>query len=145
MEERVYGHKPKIYIASPYTKGDTAVNVKVSMDMFSLLVDMGFAPFCPLTTHFLHMMNPKEYQVWIDYDFEWVTVCNVLFRVPGDSSGADMEADVAKDCYIPVVHDILELISLSETKEWPLNPDIPRDVAFVRYNKIIRINPELYI
>ena len=42
----------KVYIASPYTKGDTAVNVKRQLDAVDELMDAGFAPFAPLYSHF---------------------------------------------------------------------------------------------
>ena len=56
----------KVYIASPYTKGDVAVNVKRQIRMASQLMDNGFAPFWPLLSHFQHMMFPRPYQDWIE-------------------------------------------------------------------------------
>jgi hypothetical protein len=99
----------KIYIASPYTLGDVAVNVKRQMDVASHLIDLGYAPFWPLHSHFLHMAHPKPYEKWIDIDLEWILVCDGLLRLDGDSSGADLEEQFAKLHHIPVYHSVNEL------------------------------------
>ncbi len=84
-----------VYIASPYTKGDVADNVRVSMLTASKLIDDGFFPYCPLLAHFLHMQNPKDYNVWMRQDLYWLSKCNCVLRLPGESSGADMEVNTA--------------------------------------------------
>lgn len=101
----------KVYIASPYTKGDIALNVKNSMDAATTLMDLGFAPFCPLLTHFLHIAHPRPYQDWVAWDNEWVVVCDALLRLPGDSRGADAEVQLAKQYHIPVFSSIRDLLS----------------------------------
>lgn len=85
----------KIYIASPYTVGDVAVNVKRQMDTASYLTDVGFAPFWPLHSHFLHMVHPKTYDKWIALDLQWILACDALLRLGGESKGADMEVQFA--------------------------------------------------
>ena len=69
----------KVYIASPYTKGDVAVNVKVQIDAYVELLDYGLTPFMPLHTHFIHMAHPRDYEVWMRIDFEWIE-SSVLHR-----------------------------------------------------------------
>ena len=99
----------KVYIASPYTKGDVAVNVKVQLDTYDELMTKGFAPFAPLYSHFQHMAHPRPYEDWIKIDLEWVKVCDCLLRLPGESSGADGEVEFAKELGIPVYYSIEEL------------------------------------
>ena len=106
----------KIYIASPYTIGDTAVNVHTSLEAADAVIRMGAAPFAPLLSHFQHMMFPQHYQVWIDLDIVWVESCDALLRLPGESSGADGELAHAQAMGIPVFH------TLEELKAW-LNPE----------------------
>lgn len=36
-----------VYIASPYTLGDIAVNVRKQMDVTDILISKGFLPFTP--------------------------------------------------------------------------------------------------
>ena len=100
----------KVYIASPYTKGDVAVNVKAQLDCADELIDLGFAPFAPLYTHFQHMVHPRPYKDWIRLDREWVLICDCLLRLPGESSGADSEVELAEQNNIPVYYDIDSLV-----------------------------------
>ena len=92
----------KVYIASPYTKGDVAVNVKKQLDCADRLMNLGFAPYAPLMSHFQHMAHPRPYEDWIEIDKEWVLACDCVFRLPGESSGADGEVALAKQKNIPV-------------------------------------------
>lgn len=81
----------KVYIASPYTRGDVAVNVKVQLDTASELIRHEFCPFVPLLCHFWHMAHPEEYDVWIRYSMEWLRQCDFVLRLDGESKGADDE------------------------------------------------------
>jgi hypothetical protein len=101
--------KTKVYIASPYTKGDVAVNVKRQMDMADQLMTLGYAPFAPLYSHFQHMAHPRPYADWIAIDLEWVPACDVLLRLDGESSGADGEVAFARERGIPVVFSVEQL------------------------------------
>lgn len=92
----------KIYIASPYTKGDVAVNVKRQIDCADELMNLGYAPFAPLYSHFQHMAHPRAYEDWVRIDLVWVTVCDALLRLDGESVGADGEVRYARDHNIPV-------------------------------------------
>ena len=96
----------KVYIASPYTKGDVAVNVKVQMDVADVLIERGFAPFVPLYSHFQHMAHPRPYQDWIKLDLEWVASCDCLLRLKGESEGADGEVKYAKELRLPVFYSV---------------------------------------
>ena len=100
----------RIYIASPYTKGDQAENVKAQMDAAHRLMEAGFAPFWPLHSHFMQMVYPKPYAVWLDWDLTWLKCCDALLRLPGKSNGADIEVSCAKVNEIPVFYSIEELI-----------------------------------
>lgn len=94
----------KVYIASPYTLGDVAVNVKRQIDAVDKLMDKGFAPFAPLYSHFQHMVHPRPYKIW-------VIACDCLLRLKGESVGADGEVDLAIKNNIPVFYSIDDLCS----------------------------------
>lgn len=102
--------KIKVYIASPYTKGDVAVNVKRQIDCVDELMTLGYAPLAPLYSHFQHMAHPRPYADWIAIDLEWIPVCDVLLRLDGESSGADGEVAHAESCGVPVVFSVAELM-----------------------------------
>ncbi len=99
----------KVYIASPYTLGDVAVNVKLQIDTVNELMDEGFAPFAPLYSHFQHMVHPRPYQDWIDICLEWVGVCDCLLRLGGESKGAEGEIKLANELGLPIFYSTDEL------------------------------------
>lgn len=106
----------KVYIASPYTKGDIAVNVKAQIDVVDVLMDLGFAPYSPLYSHFQHMAHPRPYTDWVEIDLVWVEVCDCLLRLPGESTGADGEVKLALELGKPVFYAINELVDYYGTK-----------------------------
>ncbi len=103
--------KKVVYIASPYTNGDVAVNVRESFLVADKLAEMGFLPFPPLFSHFWHFLSPHPYQFWTGLDLEWLLHCDAVLRLPGDSSGADNEIDFARSHHIPVYFSIDELVA----------------------------------
>ena len=102
----------KIFVSGPYTKGDVAVNVKNAIDVANKLIDLGFAPYCPHLTHFLHMIKPQDYTKWLELDNEYLKVCDAVLRIPGDSNGADLEVQLALRLKIPVFYNLEELHAL---------------------------------
>ena len=99
----------KVYIASPYTLGDVAKNVKLQLDTVDLLMNSGFVPFTPLYSHFQHMSHPRPYEDWLTIDFEWIKSCDCLLRLDGESNGADKEVEYATKLGIPVFYSIDDL------------------------------------
>jgi len=100
----------KVYIASPYTQGDMAVNVGIQIKTASELIDLGFCPYVPTLNHFIHMFSPKDYETWMSQDFEWVKKCDFVLRLGGYSPGADREIELAINNDIPVVYNIEQLL-----------------------------------
>lgn len=99
----------KVYIASPYTKGDVGANVRRQIDAADDLMNMGLLPFAPLMAHFHHMIHPHEYEYWITYDLGWLESCDCLLRLEGESVGADVEVEKAKELGLPIFYSIREL------------------------------------
>ena len=110
----------RVYIESPYTIGDTAINVKFQMDVADKLMNEGYAPFVPLYSHFQHLVHPRPENEWITIDFEWVTACNCLLRLGGESKGADGEVVYAEDRGIPVFYSIEQLLNYYNNEEYEL-------------------------
>ena len=97
----------RIYIASPYTKGNKVFNVKNSLEIADKLIKTNkFVPFCPLLTHFHHMFFPQSYETWLKFDFIWIGQCQCLLRLPGESLGADREVEEANKLNIPVFYTL---------------------------------------
>jgi len=102
----------KIFISSPYTIGDTGENVRAQIQAANELMDLGFTPFIPLLSHFQHIVFPRPYQDWIENDLEWLEVCDAVLRLPGESKGADLECERAKELGIPVYYSINNLLTM---------------------------------
>jgi len=98
-----------VYIASPYTVGDVAANVKRQIDIASHLMNRGFCPIAPLLSHFIQIQHPRPYENWIEIDFELVRRCDVVLHLRGVSDGADREVAFAKKIGKPVVYAIHDI------------------------------------
>ncbi len=99
----------KVYIAGPYSKGDVAINVRNAFEIANKLADLGYAPFVPHSTHFWHMLFPRPYEFWLELDNQFLPTCNAVLRIPGESSGADKEVELANTLSIPVFISIESL------------------------------------
>jgi hypothetical protein len=98
------------------------------------LVELGYAPFCPQLTVLAELIHPVPYESWLGSDFEWVEVCDVLLRLPGESKGADREVEHAKSKSIPVAYSIEEVLAgfspvttISPSEDWQADYYCPGD------------------
>ena len=123
-------YKPWVYIASPYTKGDTAINVRTQMEVFDKLMDLGVVPYAPLYSHFQHMFIPRDYHDWLRLDIDVIQRCDCCLRLPAisqvkngedyyqhESNGADGEVEEFKRLGRPVFTSFPELIRWLETQK----------------------------
>lgn len=100
----------KVYIAGPYTKGDVAQNVQRAIITGDVLADAGFWPYIPHLTHFWHLITPRPYEFWLEYDSVMIDVCDILLRLDGESSGADKEVKMAEKQGKRIYYSIENLI-----------------------------------
>lgn len=103
--------RTRVYVAGPYTVSDPCVNTHEAIVAADLLLAKGYAPFVSHLSHFWHTVSPKPYGVWLDYDAQWIPVCDVLLRLPGESSGADEECAHAATLGIPVFEGLDALLA----------------------------------
>lgn len=92
----------RVYVAGPYSQGDQAANVRAAIDAADKLAAAGHVPYIPHLTHFWHLVTPRPYQWWLDYDAQWLACCDAVLRLPGRSAGADEEVALAAELGIPV-------------------------------------------
>jgi hypothetical protein len=97
-----------VYIAGPYT-ADPDLCTKQAIDAGHAVMDLGMCPIVPHLSHFMNMQRERHYEDWMKIDFEYVMTCDILWRLPGASPGADREVELAKRHGIPVVHSLEEL------------------------------------
>jgi hypothetical protein len=101
----------RVYIAGPISNGHTAnakntyKNVKAAQEYYYELLKEGWSPFCPHLSYYPWLDFPQEDDIhwarWIELDLDWIDSCGVIIRIPGDSIGADMEMQYAKEHNIP--------------------------------------------
>ena len=106
--------RPKVYVAGPMTDGGGQPNIltiKEGVVVSSFLMEWGYIPFCPQLSFWANQIRPTPYDTWIDYDKEWIEVCDCLLRLPGDSRGADLEAEYALSLGLPVFLDLMTLVA----------------------------------
>jgi len=112
--------KPVVYVASPYTQGDPAMNVHFQCAIFDRLLDDGrVLPIAPLWTHFQHTLFPRKYEEWLKYDAQILKLCDCCLRLTAEnerlgyvqsaSKGADAEAQAFLHDGKPVFFDIQTL------------------------------------
>ena len=99
----------RIYIAAPYSIGDVGVNVRNAINAAEQIVKLGHVPYIPHLTHFLHMIFPRRYDWWLKYDLEWLDVCDAVYRLDGESDGADREVEYAKANKRPVYYALQDI------------------------------------
>ena len=118
---------PIVYIASPYTKGDPAINTHFQCKVFDkLLSDGRVLPVAPLWSHFQDLLFPRPYEDWIKYDKAMLEIYDCCLRLPASiprigyyqdqSSGADEEAEIFKKQGKPVFYSIKDLYSVIDNK-----------------------------
>lgn len=124
----------RIYIAGPISKGDLLQNVKQADEAMRALMLAGFAPFNPMLSVYAGGATRPEQWVtrgerpvwaiadrksslpdvahadWLGMDLEWVAVSHAVLRLPGESTGADLETAHAERHGIPVFHDLAALV-----------------------------------
>jgi hypothetical protein len=95
---------PLIYVAAPYSSGDTDENVDRACAYGEVLRHALFVPFIPHLAQRWDRVSPQDYEYWMDYDFDMLTHADAVVRLPGYSPGADREVAQAIGWQIPVVY-----------------------------------------
>lgn len=100
----------RCYVSGPYTKGDQLENVNKAIDAGNELLDAGIVAHVPHLSHFWHLRIPRHYDDWMAIDLALLPGFNALLRIPGESKGADMEVERAKELGIPVFNSAADVI-----------------------------------
>ena len=115
--------KPLVYVAGPYSGGDTNRNVQRALRVGDMIVAHGGLPIVPHLFHLWDLVDPKPYKHWLDLDLDFILRCDALYRLSGHSPGADKEVKVAKGLGIPVFDENLGY-GKYELVEWLKGYDI---------------------
>ncbi len=94
--------KPLIYVAGPIT-GDPWQCVRKAINVAAALRDnAGMLAYLPQLSVLHEMISPEPYERWIEHGLAMVERCDGIYRLPGDSPGADREVAHAMGLGIPV-------------------------------------------
>lgn len=108
--------RPLVYVAGPYTRPDPVENTRLALDAGEELTDSGlvtaFVPHLTLLWHLVHPHADVEY--WYEFDLTILRRADVLYRMPGASTGADREVAFAESLDIPVFYDIASVLRWAE-------------------------------
>ena len=110
--------QPFLYIAGPYTKPDPVENTHRMIRIADELLSLDVVPVVPHLTMFWHLLRPHPYEHWLAYDLQLMSRCDIVLRVPGESSGADREVIDAERLGIPVIHPATTDECVSAVREW---------------------------
>ena len=102
-----------MYIAGPFTQGDTLVNIHTATSVAQEVLSHGLVPFVPHLTGLWHMIKPGTYKQWMEYDKAWLGKCDALLRLPGYSPGGDEEEKLARQLELPVFYTMRSLLDAS--------------------------------
>ena len=79
------------------------------MLLYALLLSAALH-LCPEPTDvFWHFAFPHAVEFWYAYDLEWLAVCDALYRLPGESVGADKELARAHELGLRVYERIQDI------------------------------------
>ena len=109
--------RPRLYLSTPITLGNRTMNFATACNTQTELMRLGFAVLNPA----LSGQHPDAWNIphdtWMENDYPWVAVADVVLRLPGESKGADMETRFAESLGIPVIHRYHDLLAWKQTWE----------------------------
>ena len=93
--------KPLVYVAGPIT-GDPWGCVRRATHAAAILGDLGCHAYLPQLSILHEIVAPEPYEHWIEHGLAMVERCDGVYRIPGESPGADRETEHALQLAIPV-------------------------------------------
>ena len=114
----------KIYIAAPYsaeTEEELGKNTEAVIDTALALFKKGHFPYIPHLTHWVdkRVKETKIIMEWKDYikwHKPWLETCDAFLYL-GNSKGADLELQMAKDLRKIIFYSVDEVFSVYNKKD----------------------------
>lgn len=69
------------------------------------MVQDGLAPYVPHFDSFMFAGTTVSWNAYLEWDFEWAVLAEAVFRLDGESKGADREVELAEEQGIPVFYE----------------------------------------
>lgn len=102
----------KVYIIAPLTNGETEDNITIfknidnALDTAETLLKMGLIPYVPHLTYFWHAKYQHDHNFWLTFDCHWMNVCDIGFRLAGESKEGDIEEKYFWQRGVPVFYSL---------------------------------------
>ena len=110
---------PWVYLSGPYSSDPCAATNRMCQvwRRWHNRIGERVLIVCPHWSHLQQTVSPMPYEAWIKYDLNVIRVLarsgpGVVFRVPGESSGADREVALARELGVDVV------VGEGELRQW---------------------------
>lgn len=98
----------RVYIAGPISS-DPEKNLEIALDVTNQVIDKGHNPYMPNYNYYLEQKKSRDYELWMKLDDEWLRQCDAIYRIPGESPGADREMKVAKEIGLLIISQLDDL------------------------------------
>jgi nucleoside 2-deoxyribosyltransferase len=93
-----------LYLAGPYTHPDPIENTHRAAIVGTLIYEQTeWVPFIPHLSLLWHMVTPRMPAHWYELDLHQLAHCDAIVRLPGASTGADREMEVAAELGLRIV------------------------------------------
>jgi nucleoside 2-deoxyribosyltransferase len=93
-----------LYIAGPYTHPDPVENTHRAARAGTAVYEMTeWVPFVPHLSLLWHIITPRKEAHWYELDLHQMAHCDAIVRLPGHSTGADREMEVAASLGLEIV------------------------------------------
>lgn len=95
--------KPMVYVAGPISSNPMH-GTHAALELATRMLDDDVAlPFVPHLTVLWDIVYPRHYETWMKFDIEVIEFkCDAVFRLQGESPGADREVQHARNLELPV-------------------------------------------
>lgn len=117
-----------LYIAGPISKGDLRANIRQACEAGIRLMKHGVAVHVPHLTCYMGQVYRGDGAIpevlpsgtviedWYQMSLVEVRRCDGVLRLPGQSSGSDMEVDEARGMGKPIFHSVDEVLEWVEVQ-----------------------------
>lgn len=96
--------KPLVYLAGPISRPDPLINCRNGVILYRRMIVEGVVtPFLPHLSILVPLVCGGEggavdgQEFWLPYDFEILDSCDALYRMDGESAGADYEVNYVRN------------------------------------------------
>lgn len=121
MSDAFERRRLRVYVAGPISSNvfeGVARGFAAGRQMF---LD-GLAPFVPHWDAYWFLPE-GNWNPYLEYDLEFVSVCDAVYRLAGESKGADLECRVAQELGIPVFYEDPQVVRAHTPSGWGFQKD----------------------